>query len=52
MPTCARCGKDGPFYDDICDIVGDEAVKCVFHLCKGCQHEYYLMTKGFLEGRE
>ena len=52
MTSCAKCGKTGEFYDDICDVNGTEASKFLFHLCEGCQHEYYLLTKEFLEGRK
>jgi len=53
MTSCAKCGKaEGLYYDDICDVVDGEASKSIFHLCKGCQHEYYLLTKRFLEGNE
>ena len=50
MTECAKCGKAGEFYDDICDAHGTEASKFLFHLCETCQHEYYLLTKEFLEG--
>ena len=53
MTECAKCGKaEGLFYDDICDAHGTEASKFLFHLCETCQHDYYLLTKRFLEGRE
>jgi hypothetical protein len=52
MTFCAKCGRAGEFYDDICDAHGTEASKFLFHLCEGCQHEYYLLTKSFLEGKE
>lgn len=52
MTSCAKCGRPGEFYDDICDAHGTEASKFLFHLCEGCQHEYYLLTKRFLEGKE
>ena len=52
MTSCAKCSRAGEFYDDICDAHGTEASKFLFHLCEECQHEYYLLTKRFLEGRE
>ena len=52
MTSCAKCGRTGEFYDDICDVHGAEASKFLFHLCETCQHEYYLLTKRFLEGKE
>ena len=53
MTSCAKCGRTGVlFYDDICDANGTEASKFLFHLCETCQHDYYLLTKRFLEGRE
>jgi len=52
MTSCAKCGRTGEFYDDICDTHGTEASKFLFHLCETCQHEYYLLTKRFLEGNE
>ena len=52
MTSCAKCRKAGEFYDDICDAHGTEASKFLFHLCETCQHEYYLLTKRFLEGKE
>jgi hypothetical protein len=52
MTSCAKCGRTGEFYDDICDAKGTEASKFLFHLCETCQHDYYLLTKRFLEGRE
>ena len=52
MTSCAKGGRTGEFYDDICDAHGTEASKFLFHLCETCQHEYYLLTKRFLEGRE
>ncbi len=52
MTSCAKCGRSGEFYDDICDAHGTEASKFLFHLCETCQHDYYLLTKRFLEGNE
>ena len=52
MTSCAKCGRPGEFYDDICDAHETEASKFLFHLCETCQHEYYLLTKRFLEGKE
>ena len=52
MTSCAKCGRTGELYDDIRDANGTEASKLLSHLCAGCQHEYYLLTKRFLEGRE
>ena len=52
MTSCAKCGRTGEFYNDICDAHGTEASKFLFHLCEECQHEYYLLTKRFLEGKE
>jgi hypothetical protein len=52
MTSCAKCGRPGEFYDDICDAHGTEASKFLFHLCETCQHDYYLLTKRFLEGKE
>lgn len=52
MTSCAKCGRTGEFYNDICDAHGTEASKFLFHLCEECQHEYYLLTKKFLEGKE
>jgi hypothetical protein len=52
MTFCAKCGRTGEFYDDICDAHGTEASKFLFHLCETCQHDYYLLTKRFLEGKE
>ncbi len=52
MTSCAKCGRTGEFYDDICDAHGTEASKFLFHLCETCQHDYYLLTKRFLEGKE
>ncbi len=48
MISCAKCGRTGEFWNDVCDALGTEAIKHVFWLCEDCQREFWIRVREFL----